>query len=239
MHETGGFCLAVIKALQEWLEGRVQQDACRDRDSRHEQQNEDTFEIGAVVAACDSFAHCVHRILKRHHTVQHLEELRQHLDGVSAAGACDLNDQYDDRERLADIAECEHEAVVYKRRDKARERRGKPEQERVIALDADVEEVAEHGYERRELADRKENEVSAEVGFRSSKSGEFRTALDVRMHEADAQQCACPDGQNGVERCHAGTEVFERVYPDNLEVSRGGEVFNKAADVVLHEVEDV
>ena len=49
MHETGGFGLALVEALQEWLEGRVQQDACRDRDSRHEQQNEDAFETSKLL----------------------------------------------------------------------------------------------------------------------------------------------------------------------------------------------
>ena len=62
---------------------------------------------------------------------------------------------------------------------------------------------------------------------------------DLDLEEHGAQQRADPLGKNGVERSHAGAEVFERVYPDDLEVSRGGEVFNKAADVVLHEVEDV
>ena len=94
--------------------------------------------------------------------MQYLEYFRQHLDRVGTARACDLNDEDDYRDRFAEVSEGENKAVVYEREQQACDSRGQPVPEGAVALDADVEQIAEHGEQRCELADSEEDDESSE-----------------------------------------------------------------------------
>lgn len=218
VHEAAGVCLACVKAFEKRLEDFVQEQGNGDGDRGHEQQNQNALDIRSVVAACNGLAHCVHGILERHHVIQHLEQFREHLHGIGAAGACDLKDEDDYRKCLACTAECKHEAVVNKRCNEACHSCRQPEEEGIVALNADVEEVAEHRDKRGELSDCEEDEISSEVFLRGAEVRELIAAFYVRAHETDAQQGACPDSKHGVERSHTGAEVVERVDSDDLKV---------------------
>ena len=108
-------------------------------------------DIYIAVQAADAFAHCVDSVGEGEEQIYLLVHLRQQLYREGAAGACDLENHDDDDYRLADVAEGQRERIDYRKEHEARDRRGHPQQHRLLTLAAEQVDVTEHDDRRLRL----------------------------------------------------------------------------------------
>ena len=121
-----------------------------------------------------------------------------------------LNDKYDDDQRSADVAEGNGKGVCQHRARHRGEYARQQKQTGMHTVNAQNDEVAEHGYKRLNLAEHEEQQVTSEEAllFGGLGNGDGRVALEYRV-EYDA---ADPDSEHGVERRHCRAVGLNGVY---------------------------
>ena len=146
-------------------------------------------------------AHCVYGVREGEEEIDLAEYIRQDLDRVGAGGACDLHDDDDYHDRLADIAERQRQRIDHRREGKARYCRRHPEHDRLLTLAAEQIYIAQNDYRGLYLSEDEEQEELAPVFLAFGHVAQtLRLGLDLEYRGED--NAADPDGQRGIERRH-------------------------------------
>ena len=180
---------------------RTPQRKSEDKENCKEKQEQQYIDkILIAVQTRDRLAHCVYRVGEGEQQIYLLEEVGQKLNGIGAAGACNLNDHNNDGEHLADIAEDNGKAVGYHRAGKRGDRARENEQSGMQTADAENKYIADGDYKSLRLTDEEEKQVPAEVFL--SVSGSCQLDRRVDLHDHVYHDAAYPNRKDSVEGRH-------------------------------------
>ena len=176
-----------------------------------------------AVEAADGFAYHVHSVVERHEVIELLEELRQNVHRVGAAGTCDLDDHDYDRDRHADVVERVDQRIVHRHEVERAYTAGEDQQQGIDTLHSYIEHTAQRGYYRLCQHNAVKQHLSPKVALERI-AGQVLRIFHWYLYHRRGQEGDDKQRQHYIIRSHCRAVILYLVYDHGVEFDRGREI---------------